>query len=286
MFIAPISTLIALTTFLFVASLAGTTSADTSPWPVTAARSDAVLTPVRELAVSVNFGGAYIPQVADISTDNTAIVEGTLIWNLTIFDKFALFGFHTLTKMWWGDSALLTLGNELGLRYAMIKHVTVETAYLNHRLDRAWAGKLETRPGGVVDYGVELGAWFHFQPIKRLKIGLHAIGRVFEVYMDTHRVAGFGIRVSLLPFDGHKMELDLTLLRVERGAPRTGVEKVTWNTVASIKWRSRITRQFGVALGGTISTNLQVGIVPMLELKRSMINEPMALATIGVFFGI
>ena len=35
-----------------------------------------------------------------------------------------------------------------------------------------------------------------------------------------------------------------------------------------------------------ISTNLLVGQVPMLELKRSMINEPMAMGTVGIYFGI
>ena len=66
--------------------------------------------------------------------------------------------------------------------------------------------------------------------------------------------------------------------------PRTGVDRVTWNVKGVIQWRSQLTDRFGLQIGVRATTNLLVGEVPMLELKRSMIDEPMAMGTLGAYF--
>ena len=84
----------------------------------------------------------------------------------------------------------------------------------------------------------------------------------------------------------HALVLELETLRTQRGNPRAGVDRVTWNVKGTIQWRSQLTDRFGIQIGGRVYTNLLVGEVPMLELKRSMIDEPMAMGTLGVYFDI
>jgi len=255
-------------------------------WPNPALRSGGYLPPARQIAVSLNASGAYVPQVGNLANDTTAVLEGGLTWNFAIDKRIGMFGHHTIGGMWWANRSLLSLGHEVGMRFPLVDVFTLEAAYLTHRVDSAWTDGIKLRPGGIMDSGGELGFWLHFSPMRRLKIEPHVFGRVFGVYTDVQGVTGVGLRMSVMPFDGHALGAEIRLLPTIRQHPQDGVEKVTWNVVGSIFWRSRITGDFGFQLGGTISTNLLVGQVPMLELKRSMINEPMATGTVGIYFGI
>ncbi len=255
-------------------------------WPNPAIRSGGYLPPVRQVAVSLNASGAYVPQIGNLSADTSAVLEGGLTWNFAFDKRVGLFGHHTIGGMWWANVSLLSLGHVVGVRLPLVDVYTLEAAYLTHRVDSAWTDGLKIRPGGVMDSGAELGFWLHFSPMRRLKIEPHVFGRVFGVYKDVHEVAGVGLRTSVMLFDGHALGVEIQLLPTIRQDPRDGVEEVTWNVVGSVFWRSRITGDFGFQFGGMISTNLLVGQVPMLELKRSMINEPMAMGTVGIYFGI
>ena len=137
-----------------------------------------------------------------------------------------------------------------------------------------------------VDNGAEVAADWKFEPIRRFRIEARLVGRIFGVYNDTQGVTGLGLRLSFLPADGHALVAGAQALRVVRSLPRSGVEQVTLNVVGSAYWEWRIADAVGLLLGAKISTNLMVGQVPMLELKRSMIDEPMALGTLGVYFHI
>jgi hypothetical protein len=138
----------------------------------------------------------------------------------------------------------------------------------------------------VIDRGLELGSWLRFEPHRRLLLEAHLVGRIFEVYRDTQGVTGIGLRASISPWSGHAMVVEIEALRVIRTRPRIGVDRVTWNVLGEVGWRSQLTPSFGIGIGARLSTNLLVGEVPMLELKRSMIDEPMAMASIGAWFDI
>jgi hypothetical protein len=71
-----------------------------------------------------------------------------------------------------------------------------------------------------------------------------------------------------------------------RGRRRAGVEETTWNTTGTLLWRSSISPRFGVQAGVFASTNWWCGIVPMLEYKRSMIDEPEVKFFAGFYFFI
>ncbi len=268
---------------LAISAMASGARAD---WPNPALRSGGYLPPVRQVAVSLNASGAYVPRVGNLAGDTSAVLEGGLTWNFAFDKRVGLFGHHTIGGMWCANVSLLSLGHEVGMRFPLVDVFTLEAAYLTHRVDSAWTDGLKIRPGGIMDSGGELGFWLHFSPVRRFKIEPHVFGRVFGVYTDVQGVTGVGLRTSVMPFDGHSLGAEIQLLPTIRHHPRQGVEKVTWNVVGSIFWRSRITGDFGLQIGGMISTNLLVGQVPMLELKRSMINEPMAMGTVGIYFGI
>jgi hypothetical protein len=238
------------------------------------------------LSVLATGSGAYVPQVADLSGGKTGVLEGGLVWNFALRPRLGLFGQHTISGMWWSNVALLSFGHEAGLRYLCTDHLSFEAAYLGHRVDRAWIDDHESRPGGILDNGAEAGARLRFDPDPRFRIEGRMVGRVFRVYRDTQGVTGLGMRASLMPAGGRSVVLEIEVLRAIRSLPRSGVDRVTWNVVGSAYWVMDISKRLGVLVGARISTNLLVGQVPMLELKRSMIDEPMALGTLGLYFGI
>jgi len=201
-------------------------------------------------------------------------------------DHLGIFGGHTLMGMWWANTAVLAMGHEVGVRYLCAEHLTFEAAYLGHRVDRSWVDDHEMRPGGVADNGGEVTARLRFAPVSRFRVEGRFVGRIFDVYKDTQGVTGLGLRVAFLPFDGHALAAEVEVLRTVRSQPRPGVDQVTWNVVGGVCWMSDLTDRVGLTLGARISTNLMVGQVPMLELKRSMIDEPMALGTAGLYFQI
>ena len=67
---------------------------------------------------------------------------------------------------------------------------------------------------------------------------------------------------------------------------RNTIPWVTGGNMETVYWQSMIYKSFGIKVGAIVSANLLVGEVPMLELKRSMIGEPMAMAELGLFFTI
>jgi hypothetical protein len=265
------------------AALAGTASAD---WPAPAERTGTRLPQEDELAVALELGGAYVPQVSGLTRGATGALQGTLTWTYAPWEGVGLFGSHVAGGMWWDNLRLTMVGHEIGVRYRAVDHLVLEAAYLTHRVDRFQVDQLETNPGGVIDRGLELGTWFRFEPHRRLLVETHLVGRIFEVYTDTQGVTGLGLRVSISPVDDHALVLGIEILRVIRAQPRVGVDPVTWNVLGQVAWRSQLNDRFGIEAGARVSTHLLVGEVPMLELKRSMIDEPMALGSIGIFFSI
>jgi hypothetical protein len=255
-------------------------------WPAPAVRSGTDLPAAKDLAVSLDLAGAYVPQVEGLTRGGTGVIRGGLVWNFAPWERVGFFGAHAAGGMWWDNLHAGLVGNEVGLRYLALRHLAFEAAYLTHRVDRFRVDELETNPGGVIDRGLELGTWLRFEPHRRLRIEPHLMGRVFEVYNDVQGVTGFGARVSISPTDGHALVLGLEALRVIRAQPRIGVDRVTWNVLGDVGWRVRLTERIGIQIAARMSTNLLVGEVPMLELKRSMIDEPMALGSLGVFFSI
>ncbi len=255
-------------------------------WPRRAERSGTWLPEPREIALAIRGSGAYVPEVSGLSSAETGIAIGSLAWCLAPWKGIGLFGEHSLGRMWWGEQSLLISGHELGARFPLYRYFSMEAAYLGHSSEKQWVEENEVALGGVRDNGAELGAWFHAEPLSRLRVELHLLGRYFDVYRHDQLVAGLGARVGLMPVDGHALEIELEALRARRYRPRSGVDESSWNLLGSIEWRSRIAGDFGISIGGRVSTQLLVGEMPMLELKRSMIDEPMALASLGLFFVI
>jgi len=266
-----------------IVAQAGAARAD---WAESAERSGTWLPPVEELALALDLAGAYIPQVDGLTRGGTGAIQGNLTWNFAPWSRLGFFGAHAAGGMWWDNLHVGMVGNEIGVRYLALSHMAFEAAYLSHRVDRFRVDDLESNPGGVIDRGMELGTWFRWEPHVRLLVEPHLVGRIFDVYNDVQGVTGFGLRVSIAPVDRQALVLVLEVLRVIRSRPRVGVEPVTWNVLGEVSWRSRLTDRFGLTVGARVSTNLLVGEVPMLEIKRSMIDEPMALGSLGVFFSI
>jgi hypothetical protein len=266
-----------------IALAAPTARAD---WPEPAIRSGTHLPAERELALALDLAGAYVPQVAGLAPDSTALLQGRLTWNFAPVERIGLFGEHTAGGMWWANLGLTILGNEFGLRYLCREHLAFEAAYLTHRVDRIEVDDFQSNPGGVIDRGVELGTWLRFEPHRRLLLETHLVGRIFEVYRDVQGVTGIGLRVSVSHWAGQALVVELEALRVIRARPRIGVDRVTWNVLGEVAWRSLLSASLGIQIGVRLSTHLLVGEVPMLELRRSMIDEPMTLASLGVWFGI
>jgi hypothetical protein len=274
-----------LTTVLIAVAAAAAGTARSEPLEP-AVRSGARLPDAGDLAVALDLAGAYVPRVGGLTEGATGALQGTLTWNYAPWERLGLFGAHMAGGMWWDNLRLNMVGHEIGVRFAALEHMAFEAAYLTHRVDRFWVDDFESNPGGVIDRGLELGTWFRIEPHRRLVIEPHLVGRVFEVYQDTQGVTGLGVRVTVSPADGHALVLGLEVLRVIRAQPRTGVDPVTWNVLGGVKWRARVTDGWGIQVGVRVSTHLLVGEVPMLELKRSMIDEPMALGSLGVYFSI
>jgi len=260
--------------------------ASTETWPYPAERSGPFLPKARELRAALLVQGAYIPSSSSTGDARAATLGGVLGWCFAPFERLGLFGLHELEGYWWANVTLMAHGNVLGLRYVAARHLTFEGAFLSHRVPRVWIDDLETRPGGVADNGGELGVWLPFSPHPRIRIELHLISRAFEVYKDTQGVLGGGLRLSLLIGRRTSLELELTLLRTTRSRPRAGVEDTTSNVIGEACLRTELARSLGMLLGAKLTTSMLVGEQPMLELKRSMIDEPMGLAYAGVTFGI
>lgn len=254
-------------------------------WPEPAERSGPRVQARGTAAAAAVGRGAWVPASEATGEREAWTAGGALSWSYAALPGLALFGRHEASAYRWADVTLLAFGHEVGLRYAAARRLTLEAAYLTHRVPRAWIGDFETNPGGVEDRGAELGAWLPFEPHEAVRLDVHLIARLFDVYRDAQGAFGGGARLSLLPADGHALVIELTALRAQRSRPRSGVEDTTWNLVAEASWRSRLAGSFGILLGARLSTSMLVGEVPMLELKRSMIEEPMGIAFLGVFFG-
>jgi len=254
-------------------------------WPAPAERSGPEVPPPRGIEATSVIQGAYVPASAGVAPEATGTFGGALTWCFAPLARLALFGRHEVYALKWGEVTLLAVGHEVGLRYAAARHLTMETAFLTHRVDRAWVDDFETRPGGVSDIGGEVGAWLPFAPHSRVRLDAHVLLRIFDVYRDTQGALGGGARVTLLVARGHSVALELTVLRAQRSRPRAGVDRTTWNAIGDVSWRFTLSGRLGGMIGARLSTSMLVGVQPMLELKRSMIDEPMALGYLGLFFG-
>ncbi|MCP4606984.1 MAG: hypothetical protein GY847_41810 [Proteobacteria bacterium] len=275
--------------FVAVVFLTGPAAAD---WPEPAERSGTTLPEIRTISALVEAGGIYVRQVEGLSNDSTGIFEGMLTWNLRLIGNLGLFGEHAISKMWWDNISILAFGHEVGIRFLFGPYLVFEAAYLGHRVEYEWVDDSLWSVGGVYDHGAEVGIWGHFEPFSRLRLEGHLLGRKFaepadeDSYSYTDQIVfGLGLRAHFMPVDRHAVVIELETLRVYRGTKRRpGVEATTWNTLGSVFWRSSLTDRFGIQLGARVSTNWLCGEVPMLEIKRSMINEPMAKILVGFYF--
>ncbi|MBN2340770.1 MAG: hypothetical protein JXX29_11300 [Deltaproteobacteria bacterium] len=270
--------------FVTVLLISITASAGSAKWPKRAERSGLDLPETRSFGVSSYMGGAYIPQIGGKSSGDSLVLAPGVVWNFAFSKKLGLFGMHDLNIFRWANVKMLAMGHEAGVRLRWNEHWSVETAYVTHRTEVLWVDDYKSYPGGVLDHGAEVGTWIQGEPISRFRLSLHVMGRIFSVYTDKQGVLGHEWRMALLPWDGHTLILAVEFFEVWRQDPRAGVDKFTHNTVAHMEWRSQIKNSFGFFISAMVSLNMQVGEVPMLELKRSMIGEPMGLGTVGLFF--
>ncbi|HUT78851.1 MAG TPA: hypothetical protein VM285_14235 [Polyangia bacterium] len=268
------------------AAVLATASPALAQWPEPALRSGPWLPPPRDLAVALDVAGAWVPEMTGLTTDDTGLLQGRLTWNLAPWEEVGLFGRHGLGGMWWSNLTLLNSEHEIGLRWLASDVVTLEGAYLGHRTEKQWISGNSAAVGGIRDHGAELSGWAALRPHSRIRLELHLLGRWFRVYLDHQGVAGGGARLSLLFGNGQAAVLELHALWAYRADPREGVEHASWNVIGELAWRSRLGDRFGLQLGARLATNLLVGEVPMLELKRSMIGEPMAMGVLGCWFSI
>lgn len=261
-------------------------------------RSGSTLPLDRRLSAKIDAAGMYVPEVESLSAEKTAIVEGVFTWNLKLVKGFGLFGKHNISRMWWtksseatsSDLSMLYIGNEIGLRFLCCKYLAFEAAYLGHRTEKTWIEEGDSSavftPGGVKDHGGEVGIWGRYEPHPIVRLEGHLFGRAFRVYNDDQYVLGMGFRLSLMPVDGHSLVVDFETLGVNRADPRAGVDKTTWNLLGELHWNSTLTRWLGIQVGLRLTSNWLCGEVPMLELKRAMIDVPMFTGFIGFYFFI
>jgi hypothetical protein len=277
---------------VLVLTLVVPTGLNAAEWPAPPERSGSSLPERKTLAVQGEIAGLYVPERAGLSTDDTGIIEASLTWNLRIVGGFGLFGEHSVARMWWSNISMLTFGHELGLRYLLGDHIAFEGAYLGHRAEYEWIDGNSWSIGGVFDHGGEVGAWGRVVLLDRLKVEPHLFGRRFaepvsdgiESYTDQ-LVFGAGLRGEVLVTSGHTILAEVELLRVYRGhRRRAGVDEITLNTIGTLSWRARITDRLGLHLGVRASTNWSCGEAPMMEIKRSMVDEPMAKIFAGLHF--
>lgn len=265
-----------------------------SDWPEPAARSGVTLPGPGTLAARTDLGGIWVKEVEGLSNDSTGVMEGSLTWNFRLFGPIGIFGKHDLSRMWWDNISLLTFGHEVGARFLFGPVLVFEAAYLTHRIEYEWIDGDPWTVGGLNDHGAEVGMWARLEPHSRIRLQAHTFGRRFMEprsdrsfsYVDQV-VFGLGLRTTLKVFKKQFVEVEVEALRVyRRGRRRAGVEEVTWNTVGTFQWRSAIHERFGLQAGVTASTNWMCGMVPMLEYKRSMIDEPQAKFFAGFYFFI
>lgn len=255
-------------------------------WPNRAERSGSYLPESRHFAVSALMRGAYIPKVGGKSGGSSLVLEPGIEWNFSFLKRLGLFGLHEVSRFKYANVRLLTVDHEAGIRFIANDRLSVEAVYLTHRAVVWWVGGQKQYLGGVLDNGAEVGVWIAGEPISRFRLSLHLFGRIFNVYTDKQGVLGHEWRLSLLPKDGHMLMVAMEFFEVWRQDPRSGVDDFTHNTMGHIEWRSKLYKSLGFFLCAMVSLNMLVGEVPMLELKRSMIDEPMGLGTLGVFFEI
>lgn len=280
-----------------IVALAGPLLADTG-WPAPAVRSGATLPEARRVAAALDGGGAYLASSESAGGASTGILVGRLTWNARIIGPLGAFGQHEVSGLWWGDISMLAFGHEVGLRLVPLPFLAVEAAYLGHRAEYEWVDGDPWALGGVFDHGAELGVVGRVVLAGQIALRGRLLGRYFgepdpkgsddaQHYADDQWVVGFGLGAAVMPWDGHVLEVGAEVLYVNRaGRLREGVEEITWNIAVSGTWRSNLTERFGLALEVRVSTDMLAGMAPMMEIKRSVVNEPMATATAGVYFTI
>ncbi len=268
-------------------------------WPEPAVRTGTNLPEARTISALAQVAGVYVPQVEGLSGGPTGIIGGTLVWNLRIIGNLGLFGKHSISGMGWEDSSnneirILTFGHEVGARFLLGPYLSFEAAYLGHRIEYIWLDGDPWTLGGDHDHGGEIGMWGHFEPFGKMRLAGHLLVRKFaeptgdgqKSYTDQ-LVFGMGLGVQIMLHPGHALVLDLETLRVYRGIQRRlGVEEATWNVLGKIMWRWALAEKFGLQFGIRASTSWLCGEVPMLEYKRSMIDEPMTELFAGIYFFI
>lgn len=263
------------------------------PTPL-ATRSGITLPPPRVVAAHLEIGGIYVPRNSQLIDHDTGMLEGSFTWNYSLFEKLGLFGRHSLAGMWWGEVSILTMGHEVGARLLLGPHLVFEVAYLGHRAEYEWLKGDPFSLGGVNDHGVEVGAWAHARFFHKLLLEGNLLFRRFDTptgrdsaSFTDQLVFGFGLRATIQILRNHEILLSSELLRAFRADySRVGVEKITCNTVGTISWRTRFPRELALEFGLSLTTNWYTGIIPMLEIKRSMIDEPMARGFFRFYFQV
>ena len=287
----------ALIPFIYCAMICAARHPSPEVWPELAERSGTALPDQGAIAALTELVGVYVPAVEGLSTSTTSLWGGGLTWNVRLYKNVGLYGAHEIGRMSWEDTSkisLLTMGHAVGLRYLFGPILAFEAGYLGHRVEYEWVDGDPWSLGGVFDHGAEVGILSRFAPMSRLRVKSRLLGRVFAEPKSENAknyseqlVYGLDLSAEIMPIDGHVAVLGIEVLRVYRGPMRReGVEEITWNVVGKFLWRSLLTDHLGWQVSIEGSTNWFCGIAPMLELKRSMVDEPMAEMKLGLFFSL
>jgi hypothetical protein len=254
-------------------------------WPVKAEETGLVSPEPKKVIYTLSANGIYIPQIEGLSNAQTIFVQGNLVWNFTLCKKLTLFGAHNGGVMHFDNVTLINTGSRFGVRFLGLKNFSLETAYLHHKVDTTFVDGIKIYPAGVFDRGVETGMWISVDRIRNILFNFHLFGRYFSVYTEDQLVGGYAFELLLLPKDGLSLTFGVEFLEVFRLNKRTGVDFFTHNAVGKIEWKMLFNNSTGMFAGIRMSSDLLTGSVPMLELKRSMIGEPMGYAELGIFSG-
>jgi hypothetical protein len=252
-------------------------------WVATPQRWGNFVPTPRQVAVALEGGGA-IARFNLGNVDATATLgRGTITWNLALWPWFCVIGQHAITHYSWSNVRMLTLGDEVGVRIIPFEKFSIQALYLGHRLEQEWIDDKPFAIGGVRDHGVELGTAYQIL-FDRLSVEPQAIIRYFKAFRDDYAVVGAGVRLALRLTDGQELVSESTLLENFRIHPHTGLPAKTTNALGELRWQMELIDRLAIQVGARASRRLLVGVEPMLELRISMVNEPLGMGFVAVSY--
>jgi hypothetical protein len=240
----------------------------------------------RQVAVAIEGGGAIAQLNLGKEKAYATLGRGAITWNLALWPWLCVFGQHAVTTYSWSNDRLLTIGNEVGVRVIPVEKLSLQAVYLGHRLEQEWISDTSFAVGGVRDHGLEIEAAYQFLLFERLSIEPQMILRYFKAFLDDYYVAGAGLRLALRLTEAQEFIAEATLLANFRVHPRAGLPAQTINPLGELRWQMTLVEPLVLQVGVRASRHLLVGVEPMLELKGTMMNDPlgMGFAALSITF--